>query len=75
MAAVGLAVDGEAAAEAAAATAGATQLLEQLFPAILTAFRSEDAEVSGSLIPFLQARFLLCVFAAILASLLCFSNI
>lgn len=56
MAAVGLQVDSEAAAESSRSIALASRLLDQLFPAVLRAFRSPDVEVSAPLVPFLQVR-------------------
>ena len=55
MAAVGLAVDSEAAGEAAAACRAAAALLDALFPAVLAALRAGSDEVAAAVVPFLLA--------------------
>jgi len=53
MTAVGLDVGGEAVAEANAACSAAGQLLDALFPAVLTALRTGDDEIAAAVSPFL----------------------
>lgn len=53
MAAVGLAVDEEAASEAGAACSAACSLLDQLFPAVLAALRTGHDEIAAAGVPFL----------------------
>lgn len=53
MAAVGLAVDAEAAADAQSACATASALLDALFPAVLAALRAGHDEVAAAVVPFL----------------------
>jgi exportin-T len=54
-AAVGLAIDSEAAGEAGAACSTAQGLISALFPAVLATLGSEDDEVAACLVPFLQS--------------------
>lgn len=53
MAAVGLDVGNEAAAEASTACASAQQMLGALFPAVLTALRTGDDEIAAAVAPFI----------------------
>lgn len=53
MAAVGLDVGEETIAEAQTACAAASQLLNSLFPAVLTALRMADSEIASAVVPFL----------------------
>ncbi|KAG7675140.1 hypothetical protein Ndes2526B_g07998 [Nannochloris sp. 'desiccata'] len=52
MAAVGLDVGEEAGAEASAACGAAAQLLDALFPAVLTALRMANDEIATAVVPF-----------------------
>lgn len=55
MAAVGLAVAGEATAEASAACAAAQSMLSTLFPPVLQLLHSSDADVAMAGVPLLHA--------------------
>ncbi len=54
LAAVGLSVNADASSEASAACDIAARLLDELFPAVLTALRHDDDAAAMSVIPFLQ---------------------